>query len=111
MAKIFCALMVLVSMQVQAIELLAYKDTAANTIRYPDAEVERIWSAAKPACLKDGAKLLGVNKAFKAARLGYRDCSTSANARIKQQAMGFEVAVIKLTELSDAKIKQVLGVK
>lgn len=106
---VFFGLFMAVVSGAHAMELLAYKDTATMTVRYPDAEVERIWSASTPACLKDGARLLGVNKAFKQARLGYRDCSQSANARIKQKALGFEVAVIKLTELSDAKIKQVLN--
>lgn len=110
MFKVFMVLMVL-SFNVQAIELLSYKTTSSSIVKIDDSALEKAWASDSPACLKDGAKMLGVNKAFVARKLGYRDCSQSDSARAKHRALGIEVAVIKLAELSDAKIKQVLGVK
>jgi hypothetical protein len=95
--------------QAHALELLAYKSTSSKTVKLDDAAVEKAWSSATPACLKDGAKIMGVNKAFKAKKLGYRDCSSSDAAVEKQKLLGYEVTVIKITELSANLARKVYG--
>lgn len=93
---------------VSAMELNAYKDSSTGDVILSDSSVEAAWASTAPACLKDGSKILGVNKAFKSMTLGYRDCSNGKAALRKHKALGFKVTVIKLAELSDAKIKEVL---
>jgi hypothetical protein len=97
------------TLNANAIELHAYKDTATNNVTLSDSSVEQVWSSNTPACLKDGSKILGVNKTFKEKRLGYRDCSNGVAATRKASALGYKVTVIKLSELSDKKIKEVLS--
>jgi hypothetical protein len=97
----------LLTVNVYAIELLAYKDGSTGSVILQDAAVDKAW-AAGPACLKDGSRIIGVNKLFKEKGLGYRDCSNGKVVR-KHKALGYSVAVLKLEELSDVKIKQVLG--
>ena len=94
----------------QAVTLHAYKSTSSKIVKIQDSEVNKVFSDgyASPACLKDGSKIIGVNKAFKAKTLGYRDCSTSDAAKAKQQALGYEVIVIKLEQLSPSLMKKVL---
>ena len=94
-----------------AINVYNYKDGQTSIKSMSTSQVESIWSAAQPACIKDGAKLLGVNKAFKDNKLGYRDCSSSDNAKKKQELLGYKVTVIKLTELPKDIALQVLGRK
>ena len=99
---------ILGALNVSAIELQAYKDTSTGDVTISDSAVESTWSSNTPACLKDGSKILGVNKVFKSMRLGYRDCSNGNAAMKKHKALGYKVTVIKLAELSDAKIREVL---
>lgn len=109
MRTLFIALVTLGTINtVSAMEMLSYKSTTSNTVTLADSAVESAWSANTPACLKDGSKILGVNKAFKEMALGYRDCSQGDGAVKKHKALGFSVTVIKLAELSDAKIREVL---
>lgn len=93
-----------------AIELLAYKSSSSKIVKLDDASVEKVWASATPTCLKDGSKILGVNKAFKTKKLGYRDCSSSESAIEKQRMLGYEVTVIKFTELSDNLAKKIAKV-
>lgn len=111
MKGLFLVLAVVFSVNVSAIELQSYKSTGSKITKIGDSELETLWASNKAVCLKDGARMLGVNKAYKAANLGYRDCSESDSARIKAEALGQEVVVVKLAQLSKAKIKQVLGAK
>jgi hypothetical protein len=97
-----------VSMSSFAIELQAYKDGTTSTVTLADASVESAFASNTPVCLKDGSKILGVNKEFKAKGLGYRDCSNGAAAVRKHKALGYKVTVIKLAELSDTMIRNVL---
>lgn len=99
-----------VSFNASAITLHQYKSTSSKIAKKSDAEVNKIWESATPACIKDGSKLLGVNKAFIEKRLGYSDCSTSDNAKEKQNLLGYSVEVIKLTSLSPVMAKQVKGI-
>lgn len=92
-----------------AIELLSYKDSNAGTVTIAKEAVTKAWNSDQPACLKDAAKLLGVNKAFKAANLGYRDCSNSAARRKVHRALGFNVVVFKLSDLPADMIKEIKG--
>lgn len=93
-----------------AIEILSYKSTASSKIaKMSEASLDKIWTSATPACIKDGAKLLGVNKAFKEKSLGYRDCSTSDKALEKQRMLGFSVVKIDFTSLPIKTAKQILG--
>lgn len=93
----------------QAIELLSYKDTDTGLTTYTKETVTKAWSANQPACIKNGAKLLGVNKAFRAARLGYRDCSKSAKRAKVHKALGIKVTVFGLSELPADMIKQIMS--
>lgn len=107
--KPFITIMLLgLSLNSFALELHAYKDTGSNNVTLSDKSVEDAWNTNAPACLKDGSKILGVNKVFKSMGLGYRDCSQGVAAKRKHKALGYSVTVIKLSELSDAKIKEVL---
>lgn len=107
--KILLTAMVLtLSLNVMSAELLAYKDGTSNAITITDSSFETVFAANSPACLKDGSKILGVNKAFKSMGLGYRDCSNGVANLRKSKALGYKVTVIKLAELSDKKIKEVL---
>lgn len=105
---IVTAIALSISLSSFAIELQAYKDSSTNDVVLTDASVEKVWSTNEPACLKDGSKILGVNKTFKSLGLGYRDCSNGKAALRKHKALGYKVTVIKLAELSDSMIKQVL---
>lgn len=105
-----CLLVVSVVHAAQAIELQAYKDGSSEGITLSDASVESAWASNTPACLKDGSKILGVNREFKAKGLGYRDCSMGEGATRKHKALGYKVTVIKLSELSDGMIRKVLKV-
>lgn len=107
MKQLLIVLAMVMTVNAQAIELLAYKSTSTKIVKLDDSAVEKAWASATPACLKDGSKLIGVNKAFRAKNLGYRDCSSSDSAREKQRMLGYEVTVIKFTELSDAMARKV----
>ena len=109
MKALLLVLVSVMSLNASALELNAYKSTTTNIVKIDDAAVEKVWAATQPACLKDGSKIIGVNKAFLSQKLGYRDCSSSDAAKEKARMMGYSVTVIKLVELSDAKAKQVLG--
>ena len=98
------------SFNASAITLHQYKASSSKIVKKSDAEVNKIWESSTPACIKDGSKLLGVNKAFVEKRLGYSDCSTSDNAKEKQTLLGYNVEVIRLTSLSPAMAKQVKGI-
>ncbi len=111
MKNLIVSIVLLGSLSVNAAELLAYKDGSSNAITITDSSFESVFSSKSPACLKDGSKILGVNQAFKSMRLGYRDCSNGAANVRKQNAMGYKVTVIKLAELSDKKIKEILTKK
>lgn len=95
-----------------AINLYNYKDSSSNITKLSKEQVEQIWSSTSvAACIKDGAKLLGVNKTFKDLKLGYRDCSSSDKAKEKQKMLGYKVEVIAFTSLPADIAKQVLGMK
>ena len=102
------AFLLLINMsQASALELLSYKDTSSNVTVVTKQAVESAWASNQPACLKEGAKLIGVNQAFKQARLGYRDCSNSAKRQRVHTAMGIKVTVFKLSELPTDMIKNI----
>lgn len=110
MTKLFLVLsLVLVSFQSFALELLSHKSTGSSIVKIADSAVETVWASSTPACLKDGSKLMGVNKAFRAKGLKYGDCSSSDNAKEKQRLLGYEVAVIRFVELSETMAKKVAG--
>ena len=111
MKKIITLALVTLSMNVMALDLQAYKDGETNGVILNDSSVEQVFPSNTPVCLKDGSKILGVNKEFKKLALGYRDCSNGISATRKHKALGYKVTVIKLAELSDNMIKQVLGKK
>ncbi|MEE4245445.1 MAG: hypothetical protein V2I33_08545 [Kangiellaceae bacterium] len=93
--------------QASAIDLLSYKDTNTGAVTIARASVETAWAANQPACLKEGAKLIGVNKAFKAANLGYRDCSNSPARKKIHSATGLKVTVFRLSDLPLDMIKEI----
>lgn len=103
--------LMIASFPVQALELYNYKDGASSVQTVSKQQVEKAWSTSTPTCLKDGAKLLGVNKAFKDNGLGYRDCSNSAKRKRVHKAQGFQVVVFKLSELPLDMIKTIKAKK
>lgn len=110
MFKLFITCLVVLSFQASALELFSYKKGKALTT-YTKAQVEKIWAANEAACLKDGSRIIGVNKAFQNAGLRYADCSASETALKKQQLTGVKVNLIKLTELPAEVAREVLGIK
>jgi hypothetical protein len=108
---ITAALLTLTHNACHALELYNYKDTSSKIVKLSAEQVNSLWSSAQPACIKDGAKLLGVNKSFKDARLGYRDCSSSDKAKEKQKMLGYTVNVISFTSLPADIAKKVIGSK
>jgi hypothetical protein len=109
MKNLFLVLALSIVSQAHAISLLSYKDTGSSIVKIQDAEIERVWASNTPACLKDGSRIMGVNKAFRAKKLKYADCSSSDNAKEKQRLLGYEVAVIRFTQLSEGMAKKVAG--
>lgn len=95
--------------QAMALDLLSHKSTSSNITKIADSALETLWASATPACLKDGSRLMGVNKAFRAKGLKYGDCSSSDNAKEKQKMLGYEVAVVRFIELTPAMAKKVAG--
>lgn len=113
MKALFIVLFAVLTLNVHALELQAYKSTTSSIVTIADNEVDKIFSPgfSSPACLKDGSKIIGVNKAYTAKRLGYRDCSSSDAAKRKQAGLGYEVVVVKFEQLSPAMMKKVVGQK
>lgn len=111
MTKLLLVLSVIVSFNVSAMELLSHKNTVTGITKLADSAVESLWASDKPACLKDGSTLIGVNAAFRKKALKYADCSSSSNAMEKQRMLGYEVAVVRFVELSDSMGKKVKGTK
>jgi hypothetical protein len=94
-----------------ALELLSYKDTNTGVTVISRQAVESAWASNEPACLKEGAKIVGVNNAFRSNNLGYRDCSNSAKRKRIHQAMAIKVNVFKLSELPTEMIKEIKSKK
>ena len=90
----------------QALEFYSYKD-AVSTVEMSTSELESLW-AKTAVCIKDGAKIKAVNKLFKDASLGYRDCSNSKNTKQKHKKLGISVVVVPLHTL-DAEIVKKLN--
>jgi len=105
MKKSIASVLLLLTLNASAIELLSYKNTNTNVSKISEASLNTVWASTTPACIKDGSKLLGVNKAFKSKNLGYRDCSSSDKAREKQRMLGYKVVKINFTELPDSVAK------
>lgn len=109
MGKFFMVLVLGFSFNAMAIELLSHKNTSTGITKISDSEVEKVWASSTPACLKDGSKLMGVNKAYRAKGLKYSDCSSSDKAREKQRLLGFEVVKIDFVALSETMARKVYG--
>lgn len=107
MKKSIVLLATLVTLNTQALELLNYKNTSTGTTTYTRETLESVWSSQTPACIKDGAKIIGVNKAFKSMNLGFRDCSQSPNRQKIHKALGFKLAYFRLSELPMDMIKKI----
>lgn len=99
------------SFKAHSLELYNYKDGASSVKTVTKGQIEKAWSANQPVCLKDGAKLIGVNSAYKNAGLGYRDCSNSKARKRVHTAQGFQVTVFKLSELPLEMIKTIKSKK
>ena len=95
--------------QAFAIDVLSIKASGSNISKIADSEVERVWKSETPACIKDGSRLLGVNKAYLAKHLKYADCSVTDKAREKQRMLGFSIVKIDFVSLSDSMAKTVNG--
>lgn len=95
----------------QAIELYNYKDNSTVKSVYTKQTLNTLWKSSQPACIKDGAKLIGVNKAYMKNDLGYRDCSSSKSRKKVHKALGFSVVVVKLHELPTELIREIKGKK
>ena len=87
------------------------KDNSTVKSVYTKQTLNTLWKSSQPACIKDGAKLIGVNKAYMKNDLGYRDCSSSKSRKKVHKALGFSVVVIKLHELPTELIREIKGKK
>lgn len=111
MIKLFLTCLVVLSFQANAIELLGYKDTGSGVTVLSKESVNAVWNSDQPACLKEGGKILGVNKAYRAASLTYADCSTTEKRKRIHKAQGINVTVLKLSELPMDMIKEIKSKK
>ena len=93
-----------------AFEIHSYKSTGSKLSKINETSFNEAWTK-KAVCVKDGAKILGVNKAFKEAKFGYRDCSNSDATLEKHRLVGVETVVLKVVELPDSIAKKFLGLK
>ena len=110
--KLFLGCLLVLSMlSANAFEVFNYKQTGGSIIKRSMEELNATWSSDTPACIKDGGKIRGVNKAFKTKKLTYGDCSASDTALAKQELLGYKVEVIRLVELPSEVAKQLLGIK
>jgi len=91
--------------QASAIEFFNYKDATTGIKQMTAADLETVWNKT-PVCIKDGAKIKAVNKQFKEANLGYRDCSTSDKVRMKHTKLGITVTVVPLYTLPKEIVKK-----
>lgn len=110
MIKLFLTCLVVLSFQANAIELLGYKADNSGFV-YTKATIDKLWSSDQPACLKEGGKILGVNKAYKNASLKYQDCSSTEKRKRIHKAQGISVTVVKLSELPMEMIKEIKSKK
>lgn len=106
MRKILVLIAMVMTLNAQAIELLSVKSSGSGLSVMTEKTVSAAWASASPVCLKDGSKLLGVNKAFKAAGLKSNDCSNSEAKKRIHKIRGFEVTVLRFSELPDSMIKE-----
>lgn len=112
MIKLFLTCLVVLSFQsVYALDLLSYKNTGSSVTVLSESAVNTTWNSNTPTCLKEGGRILGVNKAYKAKRLKYADCSTSDKRKRIHEAQGIEVVVFKLGELPMSMIKTIKAKK
>ena len=94
-----------------AMDLLAYKTNSKVIRDISDKDFERLYQSNVPVCVKDGASIKTVNKAFKQAGLKYADCSSSDKALRKQAKLGFKVIVLPMYSLSTKYAKQVNSIQ
>lgn len=99
-----------ITFQASAIEIVGLKDMRTKTTgTAPDvtkAEVVALWKSKKPACIKDGSKVLAVNAAFANANLGSRDCSSGEKTLAKHKKLGIRVYVIQAYQLPADMLKK-----
>lgn len=91
--------------------LKAYKSKTGNSIELADDAFIKAVNGKTPVCVKDGGRVISVNDTFESMELKSRDCSSSDANLKKYKALGYEVTVIKLSELSPRMIKAVMGKK
>lgn len=89
--------------------LKAYKSKTGKNVEISDEAFLKAVKSKEPLCVKDGSSVIKMNDAFENMRLKYRDCSQGEATVKKHRALGFNVTVIKLSELSPRMIKAVLG--
>jgi hypothetical protein len=101
---------VAVTVNAHATSLVGLRDFRTKTTGVkPDIsteEVKALWASDKPACIKDGGKVLAVNKAFQSANLGFRDCSSGEKTIAKHRKLGITVYVIAAYQLPASMLKK-----
>lgn len=107
----FIAYSALTLSMANAIDLYNYKDSGNGNLVMTEKTVTKIWNSDQPACIKDGSSLKAVNKVFKTKGLKYKDCSNGKAAKRINKLRGLNVTVLKLADLPDSIVKQVLGIK
>jgi hypothetical protein len=80
-----------------------------SKITITDSAYDSVINSNRPACVKNGGSVIGVNEAFNALRLKSRDCSEGDAALANHEAMGIKVTVFKFQELSLKKRKEIIG--
>jgi hypothetical protein len=104
--RLLTVLTLLVSFSANA-QLVRYESKSASSkvIKISDSSLDQLINSKEPLCIKDGARIVSVNKAFDSMGLGYRDCSDSVNAKETAKMKGYTVNVIKFSSINAAKAK------
>ena len=94
----------------QAVEIVGLKDhrTKSTGVRpsVTKPELVALWNSERPACIKDGSKVLAVNAAFSKANLGSRDCSEGEKTLAKHGKLNIRVYVVQAYQLPANMLKK-----
>jgi uncharacterized low-complexity protein len=104
--KLLIAALLLGSMTAHA-EMVSYTSSSASTknIKLTDSSVDSLVAEGKPACVKDGNRIVKTNRTFGKLGLKYGDCSNGEAAKERASMKGYTVNVIKLEQINASKAK------
>ena len=103
------ALMVL-SLNVMALDLHGVKKSGTSLSILTAESFNKAWNSSEMVCIKDGGKFIGGNKAYGSKVSGGKACASSeATQRKNKLAYGQNVTVIRLAELPEATLKELMA--